>query len=418
MNKPVELATFDTAAIKRHESEHCLCLIHPMDPRGEKVGGIQTHVRQLLQHAPPHFRVLMVGVDGRGDCKLGQILACEMNGQKFDFLPVIQFPEERVRASAKTISQSVTLRFALGLIQNAYRIRRAIGDGPASIELQRFEFSLIPFLIRVPSVQVIHGDGAKENKMDSLLKKYWFLHRMNEFIATRLAEQIVCVNPDIERRFKNELRHAAGRIAFMPVSVDTEIFRPTDFDVHDSVLRVVFAGRLDEFKDPPMMFRALKKLCERVGGALEFHYVGTSDPHRYPEFSQIEAITIRHGFQSPRGVSAIMARCHMGVLTSYFEGMPCYLLEVLSAGRPVVAVRLPQYDLVVETGISGLMTERRSDRLALEEELANLFVELWAAIREGKINPDVVHSKIQRFSIEQQLPKHFARHAMLGQLAK
>src|SRR3982074_819091 len=31
---------------------HCLCLIHPIDQRGGKIGGIETHVRLLLQHEP------------------------------------------------------------------------------------------------------------------------------------------------------------------------------------------------------------------------------------------------------------------------------------------------------------------------------------------------------------------------------
>jgi glycosyltransferase involved in cell wall biosynthesis len=406
MNKQLDPTNFEAVSTQ----QHCLCLIHPMDPRGEKVGGIQTHVRQMLQHAPPHFRVLLVGVDGRGDCELGRILPLDMNGRKFDFLPVIHFPESQVHASAKMIAQSITLRFALGLLRNLIKIRSAIGSGPASIELQRYEFSLIPFLLRIPAVQVIHGDGSKENKMDSLLKKYWYLHRINEAVATRLAKQIICVNPDIERRFKDKLPHAVDRITFMPVSVDTRIFRPVPFDSLDGVFRVVFAGRFDEFKDPPMMFRTLQKVHERIGGALEFHYVGTSDPHRYLEFKPIEAFTIRHGFQAPQGVAAIMAKCHVGMLTSYFEGMPCYLLEVLSIGRPVVAVRLPQYDLVIEEGISGSMVERVSDKSALADALADRLVAVWDAIRVGQIEPRAVHRKIQRFSIETQLAGHFARH--------
>jgi glycosyltransferase involved in cell wall biosynthesis len=199
----------------------------------------------------------------------------------------------------------------------------------------------------------------------------------------------------------------------MPVSVDTLTFRPAPFDNANSVLRVVFAGRLDEFKDPPLMFKTLKRVHERLKGALEFHYVGTSDPHRYPEFAPIEAFTVRHGFQTPRGVAAIMTACHMGVLTSYFEGMPCYLLELLSIGRPVVAVRLPQYDLVIEESVSGAMVDRLSDRSALVEQLADRFVAVWFEIRTGQMEPRTIHRRIERFSIEVQFAEHFARHDRL-----
>lgn len=379
----LDLGGVRMATDRRHEEQHCLCLIHPMDPRGNKIGGIQTHVRNMLQYAPSNFRLLLVGVDGRGDCKLGQIISIEMNGRTFDFLPIIHFPENLIHAAAKTVGGSITLRFALGLVRWLSRIGSAIGDGHATIELQRFEFSLIPFLLRKPVIQVIHGDGSKDDKMDSLLKKYWFAHRVNEAIATRLADEIICVNRDIESRFKRKLPGAAHRIAFMSVPVDTNVFRQTDFDVRDGVLRVVFAGRLDEFKDPSLMFRTLRKVHESLNGALEFHYVGTSDPHRYPEFRLIEPITTCHGYQTSKGVAAIMARCHMGVLTSYFEGMPCYLLETLAVGRPVVAIRLPQYDPLIEEGVSGSMIDRVPDRLALEDTLAARFIAIWSAIREN-----------------------------------
>ena len=42
-----------------------LIIVHPMDPRGVKVGGIETHVRQILRHAPASSDVLLIGVDDR-----------------------------------------------------------------------------------------------------------------------------------------------------------------------------------------------------------------------------------------------------------------------------------------------------------------------------------------------------------------
>src|SRR6202048_928924 len=59
---------------------HCLCLIHPIDPRGSKVGGIETHVRLLLQHAPDNWRVLMVGGEGYGGLRIGRIDESEHRG--------------------------------------------------------------------------------------------------------------------------------------------------------------------------------------------------------------------------------------------------------------------------------------------------------------------------------------------------
>ena len=395
------------------EAEHCICIIHPIDPRGTKIGGIETYVRVLIQHAPLNWRVLLVGVDGKGDCKLCEVTKLNLDERSIDFLPMIYFPDDEIHEAARALGKSLTLQFAISLFRNFLRLRKAIGKGSVTVELERFEFAIIPFLLRTPTVQVVHGEGSKRDKMDSLIKKYWFLHRTSEEIAIRLASAIVCVNPNIEAQVKKRLPNRASDVSFMAVPVDTDTFQVRDFDTNDGIFRVVFAGRLDEFKDPPTMFRSLSEVRNRLGGLVEFHYVGTSDPHRYTEFDLVKQFTTAHGYKSPADVAAIIARCHAGVLTSYFEGMPCYLLEVLSVGRPVVAIRLPQYDLVIEEGVSGSMIERLHDGSATVDRLAERFIEVWSRIRRGKMHPAIIHAKATPFSVRSQLERHFAKHSRL-----
>jgi glycosyltransferase involved in cell wall biosynthesis len=389
---------------------HCLCLIHPIDPRGRKVGGIETHVRLLLRFAPTNWRVLLVGVDGRGDCEVGKPTPIVVDGRRIDFLPVIHFPENNIHEAATELTRSLTARFGLGLLQHLPPIRRAIGDGPATIELQRFEFAVIALLLRRPAIQLIHGEGSKRDRMDSLIKKYWLVHRTMEEIAIRAAHAIVCVNPSIEARVKRKLPGRSASIEFMPVPVDTTLFKQTAFDHRDGVFRVVFSGRLDEFKDPPTMFRTLEAVHRRLGGRFEFHYVGTSDPFRYAEFAAIESCTVRHGHRTAPEVAAISARCHAGILTSFFEGMPCYLLELLAIGRPVVAIRLPQYDLVLEEGVSGALVERQEDDATTVSELADRLVAIWAAIERNELDPLQIRAKAERFSTASLLARHFEKH--------
>jgi glycosyltransferase involved in cell wall biosynthesis len=410
-HRDIHDASTKTKAEVRTESR-AICLVHPMDPRGQKVGGIETHLRLMLRYAPPGWRMLFVGVDGRGDCRLGELSSVEICGRTFDFLPVCFYPEDKVHDAAKTVGQSLTFQFGLGLVRYLRQISKAIGSLPTSIELQRFEFAMLPRLLGRPFVQIIHGEGSKTDKMDSLIKRYWFVHRLNEEVAVRLANSIVCVNPNIVRRLHDKLGED-NRIVCMSVSVDTEIFRKTEFDTADGIFRVMFAGRLDEFKDPPLMFRVLAAVHDRLGGAFEFHYVGTSNPQRYAEARLIETFTVCHGYRTSSEVAEIAARCHAGVLTSFFEGMPCYLLEMLAVGRPVVAIRLPQYDAVIEDGISGYMVERVADGDRLISTLAGRFVRTWSEIREGRIEPASVSRKAMRFSVQAQLGDHFGRHEAL-----
>jgi glycosyltransferase involved in cell wall biosynthesis len=79
----------------------------------------------------------------------------------------------------------------------------------------------------------------------------------------------------------------------MSVSVDTRRFRATPFRCSGRDFRICFAGRLDEFKDPPLMFDVLARLHAKLEGKIEFHYVGATDPARYPEFAKAQAACSR-----------------------------------------------------------------------------------------------------------------------------
>ncbi len=392
---------------------HRILLMHPMDPRGGKLGGIETHVRLILSRHPADFSVLFFGVDEIGDCKLGEVRRLDVDGRAIDFLPVVRVGSDRINVAARKLTGSTTFRFALGALRFLPKLRALTRGAPISADLQRFEFAMLPKLIGLKTIQMVHGEGSKDQKMDSLIKKLWFVHRLNETIALSLADRILCVNPNIVTRLKRILPRAARRAEVMTVSVDTRRFAATPFETRDGVFRVVFAGRLDEFKDPPLMFRTLAALHARLGGKLEFHYVGSSDPARYPAFAAIETFTIRHGVRSAAGVASIMAACHAGVLTSYFEGMPCYLLETLSIGRPVCAIRLPQYDPLVVDGVSGALVERSDPVEVCLAALVDAFVRVRDDIFGGRVDPARVHARVEPYSVEAQMSRLFAHHRAL-----
>jgi glycosyltransferase involved in cell wall biosynthesis len=390
-----------------------LVLFHPMDPRGRKLGGIETHVRLLLGAHPEDFTVLFVGIDEIGDRALGAVTRIEFEGRSIEFLPVVRADQDRVNTAATTLGGSLTLRFAAGALRHLGTLRHAIGRARCSAEIERYEFASLPKLLRRRSVQWVHNEGSKDDKMDSLLKRYWFAHTAAERVALALADRIIAVNPNIAAHIARLSSPAAKKTEVMSVSVDTGRFRPAPFDLQDGIFRICFAGRLDEFKDPPLMFDVLARLHAKRGGKLEFHYVGATDPLRYSEFAKVEPFTIRHGVQTPDGVRAIMARCHAGILTSYFEGLPCYLLEMLASGRPVGAIDLPQYASLILPGISGALVPRSDRREKCAEALADAFDSLWHDIMSGRVDPVRLHTLAEPYSVETQFGRLFAIHRAL-----
>lgn len=393
---------------------HVLCLMHPMDPRGAKLGGIETHVRNMIAFHPADMDMIFVGVDEIGDLPLGKPARISVSGRTVTFLPVARESTDSINRAATRLVRSITLRTVAGALRHIGVIRRLIGNRPASCELQRFEFAGVARLLGLKTVQIVHGEGSKKDKMDSLIKKYWFIHSGAERLALRLASRIMCVNPNIVERMKREFPSAVPKAEVMTVSVDTRRFAAQPFDCRDGIFRIVFAGRLDEFKDPPLMFETMARLHDKLQGRFEFHYVGMTDAARYAEFENIRAFTVLHGFQTSAGVADIVQRCHAGILTSFFEGMPCYLLETLGVGRPFCAIRLPQYDPLIVRGISGTLLERAATQVQSADELSDAFVALWRDIAAGVLEPARIHALVDPYSVDRQLARLFEHHRTLA----
>lgn len=392
------------------ESRYQICLIHPFDPRGEKVGGLETYIRDFITFHPADTDLLFVGVDSRGDLKLGEIHKITFRGRTFDFFPVLRYSDLQAREAARSIRSSLTGQFFMALLRHFGPLSRLIRSRRCTIDLRRVEFSWLPVILRLPFVQMLHGEGAPNLQMDSLLRRYWFVHNAGERFAVATSAKFLCVNPFITERLQKTYPHQKRKIDTLWTWVNTDIFQPKPLPPDLTPFRIVFAGRLDEFKNPSLMFRTIDGLRKRLGGGVEFHYVGTSDPRRFPEFSAIEDITVRHGFKDAAGMAATLASAHAGILTSEFEGMPRCVLETLAVGRPVVAVHLPQLESVIHDGTSGFLIQRAGSAEDMANALVGRFVELRDAIGAGNMSHTKVAAAISDFTPGKQLARVYRYH--------
>lgn len=389
-----------------------LAVIHTFDPRGSKVGGIETFVRDMIAFTPDDFAFLMVGVDTTGELELGKVHRQEFRGVSYDFLPVLHYSDDRAKSAATSIANSVTFQFMSGLIQHLPKIRRELRRVPTSVDLQRVEFALYVRGLGIPFVQMLHGEGAPKLQMDSILKKYRYVHNLNERAAMAACDKFLCVNPVITERMRQTYPRYAGKIDTLSTWVDTRMFHPTPFTPL-APFKVAFAGRLDLFKVPSLMFKTMARLNEKLPGGAEFHYMGTSDPHRFKEFKDIETCSVLHGFKTADGVAEVLSNVHAGILTSEFEGMPFSVLETLGSGRPVAAIHLPQLADAIKHGKSGCLVARSEDQDDMAERLSDAFVDLHGAIAAGRITPEGVAQEISDFRPEIQLAKCYENHRQL-----
>ena len=386
----------------------CIGLLHPFDIRGTKVGGLETYLRDFVTFCPENTRTLFVGVDSIGDLRLGRIHEISFRGRIFEFMPILHYPDDKAREAARRIRDSITAQFFVAVVRYLPAIARAFRRRRCSIDLRRVEFAWVPFLLRVPFVQMLHGEGVPRLRMDSLLKKYNFIHNLGERFAMATSRKFLCVNPLITERLRRTYPRYKAKIDTLWTWVNTNIFRPQPMPEIEP-FRIVFAGRLDAFKVPSLMFKTIARLREKLPG-VEFHYIGTSDPSRFPEFAAIKDITVAHGFCDATGMAAILAQAHAGILTSEFEGMPRCVLETLAVGRPVVAVHLPQLEVVIKNGESGFLVPRDQSERDIVETLALRFLDVRRAIVEGRLVPAKIADKIKPFTPQQQLARVYRLH--------
>ena len=394
------------------EKPHRLAVIHTFDPRGAKVGGIETFVRDMIAFLPEDFSFLMVGVDAIGDLELGKISKQTFRGVAFDFLPVLHYSDDRANTAATNVANSVTFQFMSGLIKHLPTVRRTLKEVPTSVDLQRVEFALLVRGLGLPFVQMLHGEGAPKLQMDSILKKYRYVHNINERAAMAACTKFLCVNPVITERMQQTYPRHAAKIDTLSTWVDTKMFSPTPFS-KTAPFKVAFAGRLDLFKVPSLMFKTMARLHEKLPGGAEFHYMGTSDPTRFEEFQDFKDGAVLHGFKSAEGVAEVLRSVHAGILTSEFEGMPFSVLETLGSGRPVAAIHLPQLASVIKDGVSGTLVARSDSADDMADRLSDAFVKIHDGIETGRMTPDGVANEICDFKPEVQLAKCYENHRQL-----
>ena len=382
-----------------------VALFNSGDPRGSKVGGIETYIRDYIHHHPADMDLLFVGADETGELPIGEVSEVEFRGRRFRFLPLFHLDAHEY-AYGQGITKSDTWRFAALLMKNWGLLRRVLREGGYSAELRRVEYAPIIRSMGVPFVQMVHVWGGKDQPMSSSLGKHWYIRDATEFVAAALARKFYSVNNDMTARYKRKYRPFARKFDTLTTWANPQIFRPTPYRFNDDLIHVVYAGRLDKFKRPDFMFATIAALQARTG-KVRFHYIGDGDPEEMPEFGPIRDVTERHGVRTSPEIAAVLERCHVGILTSDFEGMPRVVMETLTAGRPVVALHLPQLEQVIHDGESGFLVLREGDHIAVQ---AARIEETYRLMRDGRITPETVSGAVAAFSPTALLGKIWSAH--------
>ncbi len=386
-----------------------VALFNSADPRGLKVGGIETYIRDYIAHHPEDMEVLFIGPDEIGDLTPGTVSQVRLRGRSFGYLPLGRRADS-VNAYPERIGESETLAF-LRMMMRHWQLLRTTLRGRYSAEIRRVEYA--PFIagLGLPFIQMLHLRGARKLPMSGLQNRLWPVTRGAEYVAAGLCRRFYTVTAELTEQLRRRSWPFAHKFATLTTWADPALFRPSPFNTADDTLHLVFAGRTDAFKQLGLMMQVVARVRARLPGRIAFHYIGDGDLTAYPEYAAIADISSHHGRRPAAQVAQLIARCSMGLLTSAFEGMPRFVLECLGSGRPVVALQLPQLRAVVRPGLSGALVPPGADAL---ERMAEAIVEVRNACRSGALTPETIAACVSRFRPEPMLAPIWEDHRLLA----
>lgn len=138
-------------------------------------------------------------------------------------------------------------------------------------------------------------------------------------------------------------------------------------------LRLLYIGRTDRQKGFDLLMREIADIDPRRA-VLTVVGTGFIDQEAVTVPPQVETI----GWVERSEVHRMISSADVVVMPSRWDGMPILALEVLRAGRPLLASGIPPFDAIVRDGVDGLLMDidapgflaRALDRLEASDLLA------------------------------------------------
>ncbi len=157
-------------------------------------------------------------------------------------------------------------------------------------------------------------------------------------------EAIAALSPFQKKVIGEVYRIDEERIVVTGAGFDSDIFYPAKKRLDNTVIKIIYAGKLSLAKGIPDLILAVSKLSVNKD-SIELLLVGSASG---ADMERIEALIeecpykVRvMGAVSQNQLGEILRQCHIFVLPSFYEGLSLVTIEALASGLRVVANDLP-----------------------------------------------------------------------------
>lgn len=354
-------------------------ILLPADLLSEKIGGIQSFVRDFIKFAPADFAVELVSATSDPVLRpMGEWREITIEGRSVRNFPIVRASDVHRRARIP-----IALRYTLQLVLR----RRQVATAGRVLQFHRAGIPLALIGRTAPAIQVVHLNvadiytGEGESRWRRLPGLY---HRVEDLTIGRM-DHVFVVNQAGVEFYRRRHPVIADRFSFMPTWYDDSIFRPPTADERSAARATIlesvggrrddrlaiFVGRLDVQKDPLLLVDSFAAAAAEAG-AVRLIVVGDG-----PLRAQTEERALRLGvadrihflgWQSRQKIAGLLGAADALLMASRFEGMPIAVLEALACGLPVAAPAVGEIPRLVRDGQSGHLADQRT-AAALAEAL-------------------------------------------------
>ncbi len=209
---------------------------------------------------------------------------------------------------------------------------------------------------RARAVYTLHGLIMMDPGL-SRLKRAFYL--AIERVLSLRTKRIIAVSPE-EGRAAVRIGLGESRVVVVPNGVEEEALVPrararTELGLADNAIVVGFIGRLVEQKAPHVLLRAFARAVA-TAPRLRLAMVG-SGPLMQPLCELAVELKIAHKvlWLGERDARTVIAAFDIFAISSRKEGLPYVVLEAMAAGLPVVATSSAGVELLVHSGVNGVV---------------------------------------------------------------
>lgn len=293
----------------------------------------------------------------------------------------------------------------LGIHLKLWRLLREIKpDILHSYNLSTLEYHPIAWLAGVTGhLHAEHGrdiaDPRGENK-----KHQWLRRLVSPFLQT-----YVVVSRDLAQWMTDVVRIPARKVRLIYNGVNTTTFQPAP--TKNPTFTFVHVARLTAVKDQRSLLQAMALLTQQNSQPCQLWIVGDG-----PERTGLEALSQQLGLTAAQvrfwgerqDIAALMAPCHIFVLSSVAEGIPMTVLEAMACGLPVVATAVGGLPELLADGRGTLV--QVGDPAALAQAMAMYLHDSARTDGESTSSRQVV---CQQFSEEHMVAQYLALYQQI-----